>query len=92
MTSNLFKNWADRIHKENLISEIEEINRDEVLTQLSQDDLNTEVIHDLKKFKEEYKEKMTYVRGMPKGGVDTEADPQVEIPKEISPKSSTASI
>ena len=89
LTSELFKNWANRIHKENLISEIEEINRDEVLNNLLQDDSSVEVIHDLKKFEEDYKEKSTYVRDMQKGSVDIQADPQVEIPEEISPKSST---
>ena len=72
-----------------MITEIEDVNRSEVLTQFSQEDLNEEVIHDLQKFEEEFSEKRTHVRDMPKGSDDTEADPQVDIPEEISPKSST---
>ena len=57
LTSKLLVNWADKVYKKNLISEIEDINRNEVLTQLSQEESSVELVHDLDKFDQEYKEK-----------------------------------
>ena len=57
MSSELFVNWAYKEHKKSLISEIEDSNQNEVLTQLSQEESSVELVHDLDKFDQEYKEK-----------------------------------
>ena len=88
MSSELFVNWAYKEHKKSLISEIEDSNQNEVLTQLSQEESSVELVHDLDKFDQEYKEKRTYVRDMPHGSVDSNVDPEVQVPQKISPTSS----
>ena len=88
MSSELFVNWAYKEHKKNLVSEIEDSNQNEVLTQLLQEESSVELVHDLDKFDQEYKEKRTYVRDMPHGSVDSNVDPEVQVPQKISPTSS----
>jgi len=87
LSSKPFLDWAAKIHKENLISEIDELNREEALTQFSNRESNSDSIHNLEEFEMEEKENKTFIRNLPADSIDTKADPDVEIPEEISPTS-----
>ena len=91
LTSDHFVQWARKLHKENLVEEIDDINcSTEVLTQFSEEDLNSiELVHDINKFEEEDMKNKLLVKDMPPGSVDIQADPEVTIPEKISPNSST---
>ncbi len=85
--SKIFLNWSNKIHELNLISEIEDLNRDEVLTQFSNIDSSENSVHNIEAFEIEKKKKKTLIRDLPDDSIDTEADPKIDIPEEISPTS-----
>lgn len=87
--SKTFTDWADNIHRNNLISEIDQIDQREILTQLSTSDSNTDITHDLKEAELQEKSKKEFTRKIDDELIDLEADPQVEILEEISPRSAT---
>ena len=87
LTSEIFIDWSNKIHKENLISEIDELDRDEVLTQFSNRCSSNDLIHDIQAFETEEKKKKTLIRDLPAESIDTEADPLIDVPEEISPTS-----
>ena len=70
-----------------MISEIKELNRDEVLPQFLNIDSSNDSIHNIEKFKIEEKKKKIFIRDLPDESIDTEADPKIDIPEEISPTS-----
>ena len=87
LTSSLFTKWADSLHDKHLINEIDQIDRDEVLTQLSLSKEDQDEIRDIGKFEKQEKSLRSFARNIDKKLIDINADPEVEIPDQISPKS-----
>lgn len=87
LTSKAFFYLSDKVHKMNLISEIEELNREEILTQFSQRDSSLDSLHNIKEFENNEKVKKTLVRDMPPGSVNTGTDPDIDISEENNPTS-----
>ena len=71
------------------MEEIDEINREEILTQLSEENSSVKIVNDINKFDQEDKVNKSYIHDMPSESVNIRADPEVKIPEKISPTSST---
>ena len=87
LTSKVFTEWADSMHEKFIINEIDQIDREEVLTQFSSSKTNSNETHDIEKFEIDERSKKSYARNIDKELIDVDADPDVEIPEEISPTS-----
>ena len=90
-SSNIFKKWAKKTHEENLISEIDQLDQDKIREIILNDaDGNeNEIVHNLKKLDKGRDRKRLAERVFPAEDIDTEADPDISIPEEISPTSSS---
>ena len=90
-SSNIFKKWAKKIHERNLISEIDQLDQDRIREIILNDiDRNeNEVIHNLQKLDKGRDKQRLAERVLPAEDIDTEADPDILIPEEISPMSSS---
>ena len=90
-SSSEFSDWARIIHEKNLISEIDQIDQESVLNNdvIDIDEESETVIHDINELERERKMKNLTERILPKEKIDTEADPDVSIPDEISPSSAS---
>ena len=90
-SSNEFSEWARLIHEKNLISEIDQIDQESILDNnvIDIDEVSETVIHDINKLEKERKMKNLTERILPKEKIDLDADPEVNIPEEISPSSAS---
>ena len=88
-SSKIFKDWARKIHNQNLITEIDQIDQQSVRDQSRSDDNISDIfIHDIDELERDHRKKSLSLRVMSENEIDTDADPEVMIPDKISPTSS----
>ena len=87
LTSKIFTNWADSLHKKFLISALDEIDCQEILSQFSSSENSSDEIHDIEKFERDEKSLKSLARNIDKELINVDEEPAVKIPEKISPSS-----
>ena len=75
------------MHNKLLITEIDQIDCQEVLTQFSLSRNDSDKIHGIEKFERKEKTSKSFARNIYKDLIDIDANPDIEIPMENSPSS-----
>ena len=89
MYSKIFSSWAEEAHKQHIVSEIDQIDRRDILNQLSASDSNSDTVHNLEEVEIRENSKREFIRNIKDDLIDLEADPKTEVPEEISPNSAS---
>ena len=92
-SSEIFSDWYKKIHKRNLISEIDQIDLDSVIEVESRFENNGEdtesTVHNIEKLEKDQKRRRLAERILPEEKINLDADPEVSFPEELSPSSSS---